>query len=85
MVEDDLTQPIRAVSFGRVHRRERVRVFCGVFSHDVEAPRARGGPSCFAVPRVTLEHVLESFFIEHAQRFAQAVEKIRRRRVGKKS
>ncbi len=58
----------------------------GFEAQDFEAPRAHRAARGFGVAIVAREHRVEAFFVEqHVQRLAQAVEQVRRRRVGKEA
>src|SRR5688572_13956012 len=78
VLENNLTQAVRAVSFWRVDGSQRVRILRGILRHDVQAPRASGCTCRLTMPDMTLKYVLKTLFFDHAQRFTQAVEKIGR-------
>src|SRR5712671_3299038 len=81
--ENDLAQRVGVVAGGHHHRGERARILLGHGAQDFQPPGAHRAARGLRVARVAGEDVLQTFLLQHRERFAQAVEQVGRRRVGK--
>jgi len=84
-IEDQGQQPVGVVAGWHLHRRQGVRVLGRLPAQDLEAPGADRRADGVGQARVPLEHLLEPLLEEHVERLAQAVEHVRRRRVGEEA
>src|ERR1700736_6753218 len=85
-LEHDFAKLDFAVTVRHEHCSERARIFRGIETEYLEAPRPHGATRRFCVPIMTFEDVLESFFLhQHLERLPQAIEQVRCGRVRKKS
>src|SRR5882724_5629482 len=71
--ENDLAQRVGVVAGGHHHRGERARILLGHRAQDFQPPGAHRAPRGLCVARVAGEDVLQTFLLQHRERFPQAI------------
>src|SRR6185295_17619383 len=85
VVEHDLSELVGVVSRRRQDRGKNRREILWLLAEHLQAPVTDGGPGGRREPQMAREDILESFFKQHLDRLAKAIEQVRGRRIGKEA
>src|ERR1700730_3057269 len=74
MLERGLAEAVGVLAFGHHHRGERRGIILRLAAPDFQPPAAHRAPRRLGVAVVPREYVLESFLVQHVDRFRERVE-----------
>src|SRR5580700_2951261 len=84
-IEREVAERVGVVALRQQHRGDGRRIIFCIAAQDFEAPGAHRAPRRFGEPGVAGEYVVEAFLVQHVDRYGEALQHLRRRRVGKEA